>query len=110
MNVQDLETAVRYNINIIVVVWLDGSYGLIKWKQQVHFDGEHSELRFKNPNFEHLAKSLGMWGIEVTSCDKLIPALNEAAKQKGPAIIGIPVDYEENMRLTQRLGKVSAII
>ena len=110
MNVQDLETAVRYKINIIVVVWLDGSYGLIKWKQQVHFDGEHSELRFKNPNFEYLAKSLGMWGIEVTSCDELIPALNEAAKQKGPAIIGIPVDYEENMRLTQRLGKVSAIL
>lgn len=110
MNVQDLETAVRYKINIVAVVWLDGEYGLIKWKQQVHFDGEHSELRFKNPSFELLAKSLGMWGKEIKSASEFLPSLTEAFKQKGPAIIGIPIDYEENMRLTERLGKVSAII
>ena len=39
MNVQDLETAVREKINIVAVVWLDGEYGLIKWKQQIQFDG-----------------------------------------------------------------------
>ena len=110
MNVQDLETAVRYKINIVAVVWLDGEYGLIKWKQQVHFDGEHSELRFKNPNFEFLAKSLNMWGKQIKSANEFLPALTEAFKQDGPAIIGIPIDYEENMRLTERLGKVSAII
>ncbi|MDC3091226.1 acetolactate synthase large subunit [Rickettsiales bacterium] len=110
MNVQDLETAVRYKINIVAVVWLDGEYGLIKWKQQVHFDGEHSELRFKNPSFELLAKSLNMWGKEIKSASEFLPSLTEAFKQKGPAIIGIPIDYEENMRLTERLGKVSAII
>ena len=110
MNVQDLETAVRYKINIVAVVWLDGEYGLIKWKQQVHFGGEHSELRFKNPNFELLAKSLNMWGTQIKSASEFLPALTEAFKQEGPAIIGIPIDYEENMRLTERLGKVSAII
>ena len=52
MNVQDLETAVRYNINVVAVVWLDGEYGLIKWKQQVGFKGNHSDLKFNNPNFE----------------------------------------------------------
>ncbi len=110
MNVQDLETAVRYKVNVVAVVWLDGGYGLIKWKQQVHFDGQHSELRFKNPNFEDLAKSLNMWGKEIKSADELLPSLTEAFKQKGPAIIGIPIDYDENMRLTERLGKVSAVI
>ena len=110
MNVQDLETAVRYKINIVAVVWLDGEYGLIKWKQQVHFNGEHSELRFKNPSFKLLAESLNMWGKEIKSENEFLPALTEAFKQAGPAIIGIPIDYEENMRLTQRLGKVSAII
>ena len=57
MNVQDLETAVRNKINIVAVVWLDGEYGLIKWKQQVQFKGEHSDLKFDNPNFLELAKS-----------------------------------------------------
>ena len=110
MNVQDLETAVRNKINIVAVVWLDGEYGLIKWKQQVQFKGEHSDLKFDNPNFLELAKSFGMWGTQVHSADQFIPALNEAFKQKGPAIIGVPVDYGENMKLTKHLGKVSATI
>jgi len=110
MNVQDLETAVRKKINIVAVVWLDGEYGLIKWKQQVQFKGEHSDLKFDNPDFLELAKSFGMWGKQVHSADQFIPALNEAFKQNGPAIIGVPVDYAENMKLTKHLGKVSATI
>ncbi len=110
MNIQDLETAVRKKINIVAVVWLDGEYGLIKWKQQVHFKGEHSDLKFENPNFYELAKSFFMWGKQINSPDEFIPALHEAFKQKGPAIIGVPVDYSENMKLTKHLGKVSAVI
>ena len=110
MNVHDLETAVRYKLNIVALVWLDGGYGLIKWKQKVHFDGDHSDLMFKNPNFELLAKSFGLWGKEIKSSSELLPSLEEAFRQEGPAIIGVPVDYEENIRLTERLGKVAAII
>ena len=51
-----------------------------------------------------------MWGKEIQTCEEFIPSLNEAFKQEGPAIIGVPVDYDENMRLTERLGNVSAII
>ena len=51
-----------------------------------------------------------MWGNEIHSANDFIPSLQEAFKQKGPAIIGIPVDYSENMKLTKHLGKVSAII
>ena len=51
-----------------------------------------------------------MWGTQIHSADQFIPALNEAFKQKGPAIIGVPVDYNENMKLTKHLGKVSATI
>ncbi len=109
MNVQDLETAVRGNINVVAVVWLDGEYGLIKWKQQVQFEGEHSDLKFNNPNFFELAKSFDMWGKQIQSSEEFLPALHEAFEQKGPAIIGVPVDYGENMKLTKHLGKVSAI-
>ena len=110
MNVQDLETAVREKLNVVAVVWLDGEYGLIKWKQQIQFDGDHSDLKFDNPNFGTLAKSLNMWGTQINSAKNFLPALEEAFKQKGPAIIGVPVDYSENMRLTKHLGKVSAIL
>ena len=51
-----------------------------------------------------------MWGVQINSANEFIPALKEGFKQKGPAIIGVPVDYSENMRLTEHLGKVSAII
>ena len=51
-----------------------------------------------------------MWGIELTKAEELPSALKEASMQKGPAIIGIPVDYSENMELTKRLGKITAII
>ncbi len=110
MNVQDLETAVREKLNVVAVVWLDGEYGLIKWKQQIQFDGDHSNLTFDNPDFGALAKSLNMWGIQINSADEFLPALKEAFKQKGPAIIGVPVDYSENMRLTKHLGKVSQVL
>ena len=110
MNVQDLETAVREKLNVVAVVWLDGEYGLIKWKQQIQFEGDHSDLKFDNPNFGTLAKSLNMWGTQINSAKDFLPALEEAFKQKGPAIIGVPVDYSENMRLTKHLGKVSAIL
>ena len=95
MNVQDLETAVRQNLNVVAVVWLDGEYGLIKWKQQIQFSGEHSDLKFDNPDFGELAKSMNMWGTQVNSTKDFLPALKEAFKQKGPAIIGVPVDYSE---------------
>jgi len=106
MNAQDIETAVRYKLNVVAVVWLDGEYGLIKWKQQNSFNGRHSELRFGNPDLEMWAKSYGAWGKTLKSGDELIPALKKAFKQEGPAVIGIPIDYRENMKLSKRLGKV----
>ncbi|MDA0656371.1 MAG: thiamine pyrophosphate-dependent enzyme, partial [Proteobacteria bacterium] len=107
MNVQELETAVRRKLNIVAMVWVDGEYGLIKWKQQVGFDGKHSDLAFGNPNFAKLAEAYGMWGTEITSPDQLTPALDEAFSQDGPALLAVPVDYGENMRLSKRLGNVS---
>ena len=63
------------------MVWLDGEYGLIKWKQQAQFGGKHSELRFNNPDFELLAKSFGIWGKTHTAVDQLTPALEEVFSQ-----------------------------
>lgn len=106
MNVQDLETAVRLKLNIVCLIWVDGEYGLIKWKQQNQFDGRHSDLAFGNPDFELLAQSFGMWGRTLNAPGKLPVALDEAFAQTGPALIAVPVDYRENRKLTERLGNL----
>ena len=105
MNVQDLETLVRYKIKAVIMVWCDSEYGLIKWKQQNSF-GRHSDLAFNNPDFELLAKSFGMWGRTLTSGTDLPAALTEAFDQDGPSILAVPIDYDENMKLTKRLGNL----
>jgi len=106
MNIQDLETAARLGLNIVAMVWVDNEYGLIKWKQQNQFAGKHSELAFGNPDFELLAKAFGVWGKTIRKPGELKPALELAFKQKGPAIIAVPVDYAENRKLTKRLGEL----
>ena len=110
MNVQDIETAVRYNLNVVAVILMDGEYGLIKWKQQNQFKGKHSDLKFNNPDFAMLAESFDAWGKVISSADEFRPVLEEAFKQDGPALIGVPIDYNENMELTKRLGELQFTI
>ena len=110
MNVQDIETAARLNLNVVMMVWMDGEYGLIKWKQQNQFNGKHSELAFNNPDFKMLAKAFGIWGKVIGKADELPGALKTAFRQKGPALIALPIDYRENRKMTKRLGEIELVI
>lgn len=109
MNIQDFETAVRYGINIVCLVWEDREYGLIAWKQQAQF-GAHTDLSFSNPDFVKLAEAFGGWGRRVTGSRDLQPALEEAFNAGRPAIVTMDVDYAENMKLTERLGELTCTI
>ena len=106
MNVQDLETAKRLDINIVIMIWVDGEYGLIKWKQQNQFDGRHSDLAFENPDFEMLVKSFGIRGRTLDGPGQFADALSDAFAESGPALLAVPVDYDENRKLTERLGNI----
>lgn len=109
MNVQEMETARRLNSNITVMVWEDGGYGLISWKQDQEF-GEHTDLAFGNPDWSELAKSFG-WQCEVIENAKdLRGGIDRAIAHDGPSLIVVPIDYRENMLLTKRLGDVKATI
>ena len=103
MNVQEMETARRLNSNIVVMVWEDGGYGLIQWKQQDHFD-RHSNLRFGNPDWLRLAESFGWHGHLVTRSRDLANALEAAFGEQGPSLVVVPIDYRENLELTRRMG------
>ena len=109
MNIQDLETAKRLGVNIVVMVWVDHAYGLIEWKQQAQF-GDHTDLTFGNPDWVMLAEAFGCKGIYVDSSSELLGALEEAFGAETPVILALPIDYGENMKLTERLGRILCTI
>ena len=105
MNVQEMETAKRLAVNCTVMVWEDGGYGLIKWKQENSF-GRHTELDFGNPDWLLLAESFGWSGRRVARSADLIPALEAAFAEPGPNLVVVPIEYRENRLLTERLGDI----
>jgi len=105
MNVQELETAVRYRIPVIVLIWNDGHYGLIQWKQMARF-GRESHVAFGNPDFVQLAQSFGACGLRIEAASELLPALRQAQQSEAVTVIDCPVDYRENMKLTAKLGEL----
>jgi acetolactate synthase-1/2/3 large subunit len=109
MNVQEMETAKRLNVNIVTMIWEDHMYGLIAWKQQNEF-GKHTDLSFGNPDWLKLAESFGWFGHKVENSRDLVDTLEKAFNEDGPSLIVVPIDYRENMILTERLGNIACPI
>jgi acetolactate synthase-1/2/3 large subunit len=106
MNSQELETAKRIGANVTVVVWRDDGYGLIDWKQRNEF-GRPFGVEFGNPDFVDYARSFGIAGFRPASAADLLPTLRRALDVDGPALVEIPIDYRENLRLTEHLGALA---
>jgi acetolactate synthase-1/2/3 large subunit len=94
MNVQEMETAVRLGLPVVVMVWVDGGYGLIEHKQQAEH-GRHTDLSFGNPDFVQLARSFGWHAEHVDHSRTLRPALQRALRCDRPALVVVPIDYSE---------------
>ena len=103
MNSQELETALRLELSFVVLIWSDSAYGLIKWHQDRRF-GRETQIRFNNPDFVQYAESFGARGYRVESAEQLIPVLDEALHCGTVAVVDCPVDYSQNMQLTERLA------
>jgi acetolactate synthase-1/2/3 large subunit len=106
MNSQELETARRIGANVTVVIWRDNGYGLIDWKQHNEF-GRTFGVAFDNPDFVAYAQSFGIAGFRPASAADLYPTLMRALEVDGPSVVEIPIDYRENLRLTEHLGAFS---
>ncbi len=109
MNSQEIETALRLNLALVILVWNDSEYGLIKWHQLRHF-GRESNIRFNNPDLVKYAESFGAKGYRVDSTEQLLPTLQKAFADNTVVIIDCPVDYSENMKLTEHLGELVCAI
>jgi acetolactate synthase-1/2/3 large subunit len=109
MNVQEMETAKRLGTKIVVMVWEDGTHGLIAWKQDVQF-GRHTDVSFGNPEWLGLAKAFGWSGHRVERSRDLTGVLETAFEEDGPSLVVLPIDYRENTLLMERLGKIECPI
>ena len=105
MNSQELETAVRERLPFVVLVFVDNGYGLIKWKGMDRF-GETHCCDFTNPDLVRYAEAMHCRGYRITAAEELLPTLEEAFAQDVPAVIECPVDYAENMKLSNRLKEI----
>ncbi|NOX66345.1 MAG: acetolactate synthase large subunit [Chlorobi bacterium] len=95
MNSQELETAVRLNIDLTVIILNDSAYGMIKWKQQ-DMEFESYGLDYSNPDFVKYAESFGAHGHRINKTEELPMLLEECFYRGGVHLIDIPVDYSLN--------------
>jgi acetolactate synthase-1/2/3 large subunit len=107
MNSQELETAVRMKLDLVVLVIEDSAYGMIRWKQAVDHFADFG-MTFGNPDFVAYANSYGAHGHRVGATAELVPTLEAAFTQGGVHLVAVPIDYSENMRvLVEELGNRS---
>ncbi len=105
MNSQEIETALRMKLDLVVLIFTDSKYGLIEWHQLRHFN-RSTGISFGNPDFVKYAESFGARGYRVEKTEDLLPTLKEALGDGTVSIIDCPVDYSENMKLTAKLGNL----
>jgi acetolactate synthase-1/2/3 large subunit len=98
MNSQEMETAVRLGLNLVVMILEDSAYGMIRWKQAVDKFPDWG-LTFGNPDFVKYAQSYGAHGWRIEKTDDLVSTLNEAFKDGGVHLVTVPIDYVENTRV-----------
>lgn len=107
MNSQELETAVRLGLNIVVLILNDNGYGFIKWEQEHKHKYPAFSLDLGNPDFVTYAESYGTKGLKIMKTEELSLALQQAFKEKGPVIIECPIDYSENKKVwSEELGNL----
>jgi acetolactate synthase-1/2/3 large subunit len=98
MNSQEVETAHRLGLDLVVLILEDNAYGMIRWKQAVDGFSDYG-MTFGNPDFVAYAKAYGVGGRRVESAEGLAPALEGAFAAGGVQLVTVPVDYSENTRV-----------
>ena len=104
MNSQELETAVRLRLDLVVLIIEDFAYGMIRWKQAVDGFADFG-MTFGNPDFVTYATAYGAHGHRVAAVADLVPTLSAAFAEGGVHLVAVPIDYSENTRvLVDELG------
>jgi acetolactate synthase-1/2/3 large subunit len=103
MNCQELETATRLGTAVVNIIWENGEFGSIAWKQDKKF-GRHFDVDFGNPDFVKLAESFGIPAWRCTSAADFGRLLREALALDVPSLIVVPIDYSIDVAISEELG------
>jgi acetolactate synthase I/II/III large subunit len=103
MNCQELETAMRLRTAIVNIVWENGEFGSIKWKQDKKF-GRHFDISFGNPDFVKLADAFGMPAWRCANAQDFSRRLTDALALDVPSLIVVPIDYSVDVAISEALG------
>jgi acetolactate synthase-1/2/3 large subunit len=98
----ELETAVRLGCNFAHLVWIDGSYDMVRFQEMAAY-GRDSGVRFGPVDVVKFAESMGARGFTIGSPDEVGPVLRKAMALDGPVLVGVPVDYRDNQALMASL-------
>jgi acetolactate synthase I/II/III large subunit len=98
----ELETAVRLKCNLVHIVWIDGSYDMVRFQQMAKY-GRAAAVEFGPVDVVKYADAFGAHGMHIQTPDEIAPTLKKAMAMQGPVLIGIPVDYRDNHRLMEGL-------
>ena len=98
MNSQEMETAVRLKLNLVVLVLVDNAFGMIRWKQAVDGFADFG-MTFGNPDFALYAQAYGAQGCHLTDVGELVQTLEAAFQAGGVQLVAVPIDYSENKRV-----------
>ncbi len=109
MNCQELETAHRLSTAFVTIIFNDGGYGLIEWKQETQYQ-ESSYIKFNNPDFVKFAESMNLKGYRIESAEDFLPTLKEALAQDVPAVIDCPIDYRENLLFSEHTKEITCAV
>ncbi|HEY0814173.1 MAG TPA: acetolactate synthase large subunit [Pseudonocardia sp.] len=109
MNSQEIETALRLRVPIVILIWVDDAYGLISWKMDLEI-GHNVDTRFGNPDFVAYAQSFGAKGYRIEAADQLLPTLQTAMADDTVSVIACPVDYTANSELIRSLGDLDEVM
>ncbi len=102
MNSQELETALRLGVHLVVLILRDDGYGMIRWKQQAMGFPDHG-LTFSNPDFVAYARAYGAQGVRVERTEQLLPVLRACLAAPGVHVVDAPIDYSENRIFTREI-------
>jgi acetolactate synthase-1/2/3 large subunit len=105
MNSQEIETAMREKIAMVVLIWVDDAYGLINWKMELEI-GREVDTSFTNPDLVAYAESFGAKGYRMEAASDLLPTLRLALDDDTVSVIACPVDYSANLELIRELGEL----
>ncbi len=109
MNSQEMETAVRLKLDLVIIILRDDAFGMIKWKQS-NMNFPNYGLDYGNPDFVKYAEAYGAFGHRVNAADELVPMLEQCLNSTGVHLIDVPVDYSDNDRILNHEFKAKSLL